>query len=445
MNQELMSLQGPLAGNLVEGAPTQDPLAVYIHWPFCRSLCPYCNFNRYVANDVDVAPWRRAFEREIQFWGHRAPGRRVASVFFGGGTPSLMPPDLVASILGNLGSVFGWHGQPEITLEMNPNEMDKAEAFQAAGVNRISMGVQSFVPQTLTMLGRSHSVQQLSQALDHLRATGLRFSFDLIYGHRHHHSQHEGGAQWQHELDQAVRWVDEHLSLYQLTYEQGTPFYTQRNQSLDEDRLLQLEAWADTAMAGVGLYRYEISNYARPGAESQHNLIYWRYGDFLGIGPGAHGRLRDGQNNRWATHGHCAPQRWLDSVQDHGHGLAKDQLLDGATVLQEQLMMGLRLRSGIEWGHLQSRTPCTHNSPSHKLSLPAGSEVEDGHQDQQRQANQVGPANKSLQGLLDQVRARAEICQQQGLLEPRDDRLVATPRGWNVLNSVVEFLCCDLG
>jgi oxygen-independent coproporphyrinogen-3 oxidase len=324
------------------------PLAVYIHWPFCRSICPYCHFNRYVVDSVDEDAWAEAFVKELSYWAERVGKRLVVSIFFGGGTPSLMSPHLVGKILKTTADLFTLSEDVEITLELNPTDHEKAQSFAYAGINRISMGVQSFHDETLKFLGRSHRVSDIQVALSNLKSVGLRYSFDLIYGHKNH----TDSDQWAKELALACPWIDDHLSLYQLTYEMGTPFYRKRHQELSDEAVLHLESLTERALSPLGLSRYEVSNYARPGAHSVHNRMYWTYQDFLGLGPGAHGRItqRDQQSGavtKMATHNLGLPDQWMISLEQKGHGMALDRPLTRIQRLQEQFLMGLRLREGL--------------------------------------------------------------------------------------------------
>lgn len=319
------------------------PLAIYIHWPFCRSICPYCHFNRYVSTDIDSASWLQDYCQELSYWHKRTPQHHVVSIFFGGGTPSLMDPSLVKGVLSHIFSLWSTDLNLEITLEMNPDDVAKAQDFVQAGINRFSMGVQSFHAETLKLLGRHHTTQHLTQALGELKRLSARYSFDLIYGHAHHQSLH----QWEEELHQAREWVSEHLSLYELSYESGTPFYRKRHHTLADEHLLNLESMTDRMLSPLGFYRYEVSNYALVGHHSVHNGMYWMYHEFLGIGPGAHGRLDTHGSNPLSTYNIGLPERWSNHVRHHHHGCVKETRLTREQRAQEQLLMGLRLSSGL--------------------------------------------------------------------------------------------------
>ena len=378
-----------------------DPLAIYVHWPFCQSICPYCHFNRYVATPVDWSSWERALHEELSYWGNAMQERLVHSVFFGGGTPSLMHPEWVQSVLEHIQKVWPVTPNWEVTLEMNPNEAHKAPLFVQAGVNRFSMGVQSFDPDALALLGRTHGVDHLQEALSCLKGSGATYSFDLIYAH----ALHADTDRWEQDVRKAVPWITDHVSLYQLTYEQGTPFYKKKNQELDDDTVLRLEQITQSHLTPMGLERYEISNYACPNAHSQHNMMYWTYQDFLGIGPGSHGRVRHhSQSRRFpksATHNWGKPDVWMDAVSTQGHGTARHTPLTRQQCAEEQILMGLRLTQGLDRNDL----------------------VETGEV--------LAPA----------FLERIATCHREGLLHHTGLRL--TFRGQCLLNSVVAFLCQD--
>jgi oxygen-independent coproporphyrinogen-3 oxidase len=326
----------------------EEPLAVYIHWPFCRSKCPYCDFNSHVRDGVEAARWTRALLADLDDHTALAPGREVGSVFFGGGTPSLMPPETVAALLDSVRR--HWRVRPdfEVTLEANPNSSEAARfrAFAAAGVNRLSLGVQALDPAALHMLGRLHDRGEAIAAIEHARDSFAHFSFDLIYAR-----PGQSLAAWRRELDEALALAGEHLSLYQLTVEPGTAFATlARRGDLvlpDEELAAALYETTQDRLAAYGLPAYEISNHARRGAECRHNLAYWRYQDYVGIGPGAHGRLsRDGV--KYATRQTRLPERWLAAVEDKGTGLEEMTAIDRGCAVEEMLMMGLRLSEGVD-------------------------------------------------------------------------------------------------
>jgi putative oxygen-independent coproporphyrinogen III oxidase len=333
-----------------------EPLAFYIHWPFCLSRCPYCDFNAHVRDVIPQRRFRDALRREFAWEAERLRRRTLGSIFFGGGTPSLMDPETVASLLADARALFEFTDDIEITLEANPTsiETSRLTALRDAGVNRISIGIQSLEPEPLAMLGRRHTVAQAIAALEIARGLFPRVSFDLIYAR-----PGQSLAAWREELRRALDLVADHLSLYQLTIEPGTKFATlhQRGDIVlpDDDLAAALyDATAEEA-ARFGLLPYEISNYARPGAESRHNLQYWRYGDYAGIGPGAHGRLTLGDRHV-ATRRHRAPEPWADLVEHTGHGLTEEIVLAPEQMAREMLLMGLRLAEGMPEDRFLART-----------------------------------------------------------------------------------------
>ena len=330
-----------------------EPLAVYIHWPFCRSKCPYCDFNSHVRDRVDMARWTRALLTDLDHHAELVPGREVGSVFFGGGTPSLMPPETVAALLGRVRSRWAVAPDLEVTLEANPNSAEAARfrAFAAVGVNRLSLGVQALDPAALRMLGRAHDRSEAIAAIEHARDSFARFSFDLIYAR-----PGQSLAAWRHELDEALMLAGDHLSLYQLTIEPGTAFATmERRGELvvpgEEDTAALFETTQDR-LAAHGLPAYEISNHAPPGAECRHNLAYWRYQDYVGVGPGAHGRVTVA-GIKYATRQRRAPEGWLGAVETAGTGTEEMVALDRDSAVEEMLMMGLRLTDGVARARLE--------------------------------------------------------------------------------------------
>jgi oxygen-independent coproporphyrinogen-3 oxidase len=335
-----------------------EALALYIHWPFCRSKCPYCDFNSHVRDGVDAARWTHALMRDLERQAELTAGRAVGSVFFGGGTPSLMPPATVRKLLDEVRSNWAVRPDVEITLEANPNsaEADRFRAFAAAGVNRLSLGVQALDPEALRFLGRAHDRKEAIAAIQHARATFPQFSFDLIYAR-----PGQSVAAWRRELDEALALAGEHLSLYQLTIEPGTAFATlaQCGELVppEEDITAALFETTQERLAAAGLPAYEISNHARPGAECRHNLAYWRYQDYAGIGPGAHGRLTLG-GTKYATRQHRLPEKWLAAVETKGTGIEERAAIDRATTVEEMLMMGLRLVEGVSRARLECAANC---------------------------------------------------------------------------------------
>ena len=327
---------------------TREPgFAIYVHWPFCKAKCPYCDFNSHVRESIDEARWRTAMLRELAHYAALTPGRRVTSLFFGGGTPSLMNPATVAAIIEALGKHWQLDPAIEITLEANPTsvEAEKFRAFRSAGVNRLSLGIQSLNDADLKFLGRQHDSRQALAALDLAGSTFPRFSFDLIYAR-----PQQTVAAWEAELAAALKRAGDHISLYQLTIETGTVFeqaYARGDFQLPPEEVqAELYELTTVRLAAAGFDAYEVSNYARPGQESRHNLTYWRYGDYIGIGPGAHGRLTlaDGKT---ATRQHRAPEAWLERVERDGHATRQFDPVAPRARLDEMLMMGLRLHEGV--------------------------------------------------------------------------------------------------
>jgi putative oxygen-independent coproporphyrinogen III oxidase len=322
---------------------------VYIHWPFCLSKCPYCDFNSHVRHAaIDEARFARAFEREIAATAARAPGRTVSTVFLGGGTPSLMQPATVGAILDAIARHWTLAGDAEVTLEANPTSVEAArfKGYRAAGVNRVSLGVQALDDAALKELGRLHTAREALDAVAVARANFARFSFDLIYAR-----PHQTPDQWAAELKRALSEAGEHLSLYQLTIEQDTPFFALhkagRIATPDDDTARAFYDVTQEVCSQAGLPAYEISNHARPGAECKHNLVYWRAHEYAGIGPGAHGRLDIG-GERHATATERRPESWLMRVEASGHGVVTDEVLSHVERADEFLLMGLRLAEGID-------------------------------------------------------------------------------------------------
>jgi oxygen-independent coproporphyrinogen-3 oxidase len=321
-----------------------NDLALYVHWPFCVSRCPYCDFNSHVRAEVDQVAWRDALLADLAHEAAALPGRRLGSVFFGGGTPSLMPPATVAAVLDATARHWRFAEDVEITLEANPSSVEAARFadLAAAGVNRVSLGLQSLDDVALKFLGRAHDVAEGQAALDIAQAVFPRVSFDLIYALP---GQTLGG--WELELARALARGTEHLSLYQLTIEPGTRFATEaaagRLAIPDGDSAADLFELTRAMTAAAGLPAYETSNHARPGAESRHNLTYWRYGDYAGVGPGAHGR-----RHGLATQRRRKPENWLAAVARNGHGIEVEEPLTPHERATEALLMGLRLREGVD-------------------------------------------------------------------------------------------------
>ncbi len=329
-------------------APEPEPgFGVYVHWPFCLAKCPYCDFNSHVRAGVDEGRWRAALTAEVAHFAARAPGRAVTSIFFGGGTPSLMGPATVAAVIDAVTGAWRTAPEVEITLEANPTSVEAGRfaGYRAAGVNRLSLGVQALDDAALAFLGREHSAAEAMAALTLARRHFARTSFDLVYAR-----PEQSPAAWADELGRALELCGDHLSLYQLTIEPGTPFHAAWRRGAwkppGDDLAARLYEETQALCEAAGLAAYEVSNHARPGAECRHNLTYWRYGDYVGVGPGAHGRLSlDGE--RVATRQRHRPEDWLAGVEARGHGGAGEEALEPSTQAAEMLMMGLRLAEGV--------------------------------------------------------------------------------------------------
>jgi oxygen-independent coproporphyrinogen-3 oxidase len=376
---------------------------LYIHWPFCQSKCPYCDFNSHVAERIDQTRWLKAYLAEIDRVGQQTIGLRLRSVFFGGGTPSLMDPETVFAILDRVRATWVVANDWEVTLEANPGsvEAEKFRTFRSAGVNRLSMGVQALNDTDLKRLGRLHTAAEAIAAFDVARSCYDRVSFDLIYAR-----QDQTPEDWAQELTRALDMAVDHLSLYQLTVEHGTAFGDRHAKGglkglPDEDRSVALYEITQDLCEAAGLPAYEVSNHAGAGAQSVHNLIYWRGGDYAGVGPGAHGRLTlDGR--RWATEALRQPAAWLDAVENCGTGeLPRDELASLARA-QEYVLMSLRLAEGLDLARLNAMSG---------LSLP---------------------------------RAALDDLSALNLIATGSGRVVATSKGRMVLNSLIRKLTEDL-
>ena len=323
------------------------PLAVYVHWPYCARICPYCDFNVYKNREIDAARWTAALVRDLEYWATQTPARKLTSLYFGGGTPSLAPTSVVAVVIETCERLWGFETNAEITLEANPTDAERAryQDFAAAGVNRLSLGVQSLRDDALKFLGRDHDAADARKAINLSQAIFDRLTIDLIYA-RPDQSLND----WREELSEALALSPRHLSLYQLTIEDGTAF----------ERAVRRGAWRPTdgdlgadffdltqsLTTDAGLPAYEVSNHAAPGHMSRHNLIYWRQDDYIGVGPGAHGRLTiDGA--RLATETHLAPEAYLNAIEETGAGASSRDQLSADDILAERLSMGLRLTDGM--------------------------------------------------------------------------------------------------
>ncbi len=384
--------------------PDASGFGVYIHWPFCAAKCPYCDFNSHVRHGgVDETRYLAAYLREIDETAARVGRRSTSSVFFGGGTPSLMSPSTVAALLERIDRHWPIEKGAEITLEANPSSVEagRLAGYRAAGVNRVSLGVQSLSDEVLRTLGRLHDAAEAKAAIAVAERTFLRFSFDLIYAR-----PGQSVAAWRAELAEALRLARGHVSLYQLTIEPGTPFaalHASGKLRLPPDQAAEdLYAVTQEMCEAAGLPAYEISNHAQPGAEARHNLLYWRYGEYAGIGAGAHGRLIVGDERR-ATLAERLPEAWLDRVERHGTGVVEDEALTPAEQVDEALLMGLRLVEGLHVGRL-----------------------------------------REIGGLAPRGRALARLTL-QGMLEAAGPgRIRATAQGRMVLNEIVRQMADDL-
>lgn len=330
---------------------------LYVHWPFCEAKCPYCDFNSHVTAGVDQVRWARALCSEIERVGRLTPGRVLQSVFFGGGTPSLMLPDTVAAVLETVRNTWPLANDVEITLEANPRSVEagRFRGYADAGVNRVSMGIQALNDVDLRRLGRLHSVVEARQAFDVARTVFDRVSFDLIYAR-----QDQTREAWRVELTEALAMAVDHLSLYQLTIEGGTAFGDRYDRGRlkglpDEDLGADLFEMTQDLCGVAGMPAYEVSNHARPGAMSRHNLIYWRYGDYAGVGPGAHGRLTLGRVKH-ATVAWSAPGKWLGEAESGSADMSLDQV-HHKDMVGEYIMMSLRLSEGLDLERLNDMAP----------------------------------------------------------------------------------------
>ncbi|UWP95216.1 radical SAM family heme chaperone HemW [Aliiroseovarius crassostreae] len=328
---------------------------LYVHWPFCASKCPYCDFNSHVSAQIDQSQWLAAYLKDLDRYGAETPGRVLSSIYFGGGTPSLMDPATVAAIIDKASDLWTFANNIEITLEANPTSIEAGNfaGYREAGVNRVSMGFQALNDDDLRKLGRLHSVDEGLRALGIARQHFSRVNFDLIYAR-----QDQTLPEWQAELDRALSFGPDHLSLYQLTIEPGTAFGARFDAGKlsglpEEDLAVDMFFHTQEATAAAGLPAYEVSNHARPGEESRHNLIYWRSGDWVGIGPGAHGRLSFGQN-RWATETPLSPSKWLENALGDADKRERAPLPLGEQVT-EYLLMGLRTTEGVDLDRLSQQ------------------------------------------------------------------------------------------
>ena len=376
---------------------------VYVHWPFCAAKCPYCDFNSHVRGAIDPDRWRAALIRELRGAAEQTQGRVVSSVFFGGGTPSLMPAETVAAVIDTVAREWHLAVGAEITLEANPTsaEAERFAGYRAAGVNRVSMGLQALNDRDLKALGRMHTAAEARAAFELARGIFPRVSFDLIYAR-----QGQSLADWRRELTEALGFAADHLSLYQLTIEEGTRFgelaARGRLRGLPSETLAaDLYFATQDICEAAGMPAYETSNHARPGAEGRHNLTYWRAGDYVGVGPGAHGRVTI-EGTRWATETLLGPEAWLAAVETEGGGLSLREPVSSTDRAIELLLMGLRLSEGID---------------PRRFEALAGQALRP----------------ETLRDLAE-----------EGFLDVAPNRLRVTPKGRPVLNAILENLCLTI-
>ncbi|MDP5109918.1 MAG: radical SAM family heme chaperone HemW [Rickettsiaceae bacterium] len=332
------------------------PISVYVHWPFCLSLCPYCDFNSHVASSIDHDLWLNSYKQEISYFKEKLSGRKIQSIFFGGGTPSLMRPKTVEGIIEVLSAIGVVSEATEITLEANPTsyETEKFKEFKSAGINRVSIGIQSLKNDALKILGRMHSKDEAISAINSASKIFSRYSFDLIYA-----IPNQTLEDWQNELSGAIKFANGHISLYQLTIEKGTPFYqifkTGQMQLPCNETSANMYEWTNNFLKEQGYYNYEISNYAQQGNECLHNLAYWNYNEYLGIGPGAHSRLHNDNSINAIMMLH-KPEKWLQNIEKKGHGIQTNSSLVQGELIEEIVMMGTRLKQGMSLGAFNELT-----------------------------------------------------------------------------------------
>ena len=332
-------------------------ISIYIHWPYCLSLCPYCDFNSHIAESIDASVWLEAYKAELKYFYAHISGRRVRSVFFGGGTPSLMKPSLVAEIIDFIADIGIIDVETEITLEANPTsfEIEKFKDFKAAGINRVSIGVQSLKPESLKILGRKHSAREAVNAITSAGKLFENYSFDLIYA-----LPSQTLKAWQEELKAAMDIAGPHISLYQLTIEKGTPFFKlYKDKKLilpSNDAAADMYEYTNEYLNKKNYNRYEISNYALSGAECVHNLCYWNYYEYVGIGPGAHSRLHHNNGSIEALMTYHNPEKWLGKIRLDGNAVQNRTALSENEIIKEVFMMGTRLEEGINEKYFQKTT-----------------------------------------------------------------------------------------
>jgi putative oxygen-independent coproporphyrinogen III oxidase len=376
-----------------------DAFGIYVHWPFCKAKCPYCDFNSHVRHEaVDSLSFAKALGTELQWFAGRTPGRTVSSIFFGGGTPSLMPPEAVGHVLDAIAKLWSVSPGVETTLEANPTsiEAENFRGYRAAGINRVSVGVQALNDEDLKALGRQHSSEEALAAFRLAAKIFPRVSFDMIYAR-----PHQTPDQWRAELTRALAEQQGHMSLYQLTIEPGTAYFDlyERGRLVTptDDRAADMYDLTQELTEKAGLSTYEVSNHALPGQESRHNLLYWRYGEYAGVGPGAHSRLADGENRR-ALIAEKHPETWRRLVNTQGLGITSDVVVPPQDQASEYLLMGLRIAEGIDLD---------------RYAALAGREID----------------SSKLAGM-----------KSMGLIKRHGQRLMATPDGRKLLNAVIAEL-----
>ncbi len=399
-----MNKINPQPQNVVKNTP----LSLYVHWPFCKAKCPYCDFNSHVRDGVDEEAWAKALCAELDFYAAQLPGRQLHSIFFGGGTPSLMAPSTVAAVIDRANQHWPAQENIEITLEANPTSVEAAKlrGFRDAGVNRLSMGVQALDSKALFFLGREHSVTEAMAALEVAQSLFTRSSFDIIYARPEQTLQ-----VWERELEQVLRIAPSHLSLYQLTIEPATPFFYRHDRGQFalpvEEVAAQMYEFTQERLEAAGLPAYEISNHAIPGEECRHNMNYWRAGDWVGVGPGAHGRFCQASGGeRLATVALKSPERWLAMVQQQGHGQETLVSQDATAFAEEILLMGLRLCEGVGREAYEKRT------------------------------------GFCFEALLSAVRSEGLV--EDGLVQITENSLSVTPSGMLLLNRIIEKIVTRL-
>lgn len=378
-------------------------LAIYIHWPFCKKKCPYCDFNSHVKDNINHDRWAKALARQLEKYAAETREKKVSSVFFGGGTPSLMQASTIQQCLSSIRDNWDVCDDLEISMEANPtsSEAEKFLTFKQAGINRLSIGVQSFDDEALKFLGREHNAKEAQETIALAASIFDRFSFDLIYGRPQQTPQ-----QWQKELESALAFKPEHISVYQLTIEQGTAFYTAYNRGEfhmpDGDLEAEFYEVTGKVLSKAGLARYEISNHALLGQECRHNMAYWQYNDYIGVGPGAHGRFVDRQGVRYGTREHNAPDIWLERQLGDENVEHEREVISSEMAFEEMLLMGLRLEKGIRLSDIQDKT---------------GYHLKD----------KIDP-RKLVQ------------MQDEGYITLDHERIVATENGFRTLNSLLSYL-----